>query len=49
MYDKCRCKNMKMIYKTPGDLNKAGHTATPVACGWVRAIVEVSGTFEQEQ
>ena len=38
-----------MIHKTPRDLNKARYTATPVACGWARAIVEVSGTFGQEQ
>ena len=29
--------------------NKAGYTATQVACGWARAIIEVSGTFGQEQ
>ena len=29
--------------------NKAGYTATPVACGWAGAIIEVSGTFGQEQ
>ena len=22
MYDKCNCKNRKMIYRTPGDLKK---------------------------
>ena len=27
--------------------NKAGYTATPVACGWVGAIIEVSGAFGQ--
>ena len=26
-----------------GVINKAGYTATPVACGWVGAIFEVSG------
>ena len=25
--------------------NKAGYTATLVACGWAGAIIEVSGTF----
>ena len=40
---------MKMIYKTPQDLNKVEYTATPIACGWARAIVEVSGTFGHEQ
>ena len=29
--------------------NKAGYTATPVACGWAGAIIEVSGAFGQEQ
>ena len=29
--------------------NKAGYTATPVACGWEGAIFEVSGTFGQAQ
>ena len=29
--------------------NKAGYTATPVACGWAGAIIEASGTFGQEQ
>ena len=29
--------------------NKAGYTATPVVCGWAGAIIEVSGTFGQEQ
>ena len=29
--------------------NKAGYTATLVACGWAGAIIEVSGTFGQEQ
>ena len=29
--------------------NKAGYTATPVACGWAGAIIEVSEAFGQEQ
>ena len=29
--------------------NKAGYSATPVACGWAGAITEVSGIFGQEQ
>ena len=29
--------------------NKAGYTASPVACGWAGAIIEVSGAFGQEQ
>ena len=33
----------------PSLSNKAGYTATPVACGWAGAIIEVSGTFGQEQ
>ena len=31
------------------EINKAGYTATPVAFGWAGAIIEVSGTFGQEQ
>ena len=27
--------------------NKAGYTATLVACGWAGAIIEVSGAFGQ--
>ena len=39
-----------MIYETPGDLNKAGYTATPIACGWARAVTEkVTEAFWQEQ
>ena len=30
-------------------INKAGYTATPVACGWAGAIFEVSRAFGQEQ
>ena len=30
-------------------LNKAGYTATEVACGWARAILEVTRSFRQEQ
>ena len=29
--------------------NKAGNTATPVACGWAGAIFEVTSSFGQEQ
>ena len=29
--------------------NKAGYTATPVACGWAGAIFEVTSLFGQEQ
>ena len=29
--------------------NKAGYTATPVACGWAGAIFEISGAFGQER
>ena len=29
--------------------NKAGYTATPVACGWAGAIIEVTGPFGQKQ
>ena len=29
--------------------NKAGYTATPVACGWAGAEIEVTRSFGQEQ
>ena len=29
--------------------NKAGYTATPVACRWVGAVFEVTRPFGQEQ
>ena len=29
--------------------NKAGYTATPVACGWAGAIFEVTRPFGQEK
>ena len=29
--------------------NKAGYMATPVACGWTGAIIEVTRSFGQEQ
>ena len=29
--------------------NKAGYTATPVACGWAGAIIKVTISFGQEQ
>ena len=29
--------------------NKAGYTATPVACGWAGAVFEVTQSFGQEQ
>ena len=34
---------------TGGQKNKAGYMATPVACGWVGAIIEVTRSFGQEQ
>ena len=39
------------IHKIFGKMkkNKAGYTATPVACGWTGAIIEVTRLFEQEQ
>ena len=30
-------------------LNKAGYTATPVACGWAGAVQKVTRAFGQEQ
>ena len=51
--DKWEVKNdqtkTKCVYKRKVQKNKAGYTATPVACGWAGAILEVSGTFGQEQ
>ena len=32
-----------------GVKNKAGYTATPVACGWAGAMLEVSGALWQKQ
>ena len=29
--------------------NKAGYTATPVACGWAGAVIELTKAFWQEQ
>ena len=29
--------------------NKAGYTATPVACGWAGEVIEVTRSFGQEQ
>ena len=29
--------------------NKAGYTATPVACGWAGAVFEVTSSLGQEQ
>ena len=29
--------------------NKAGYTATPVACGWAGAIIEITPSFGQER
>ena len=28
---------------------EAGYTATPVACGWAGAVIEVTRSFGQEQ
>ena len=35
--------------KKEGRKNKAGYTATPVACGWAGAIFEVTKQHVQEQ
>jgi len=39
------------IFKNEDDTtgNKAGYTATPVACGWAGAVIEVTRSFGQEQ
>ena len=41
--------NKRPYQKKEKKENKAGYTATPVACGWAGAIFEVSGSFWQEQ
>ena len=38
-----------MAYGNKIDKNKAGNTATPVACGWAGAVIEVTSSFGQEQ
>ena len=38
-----------MDLKFEFNTNKAGYTATPVACGWAGAVFEVTQSFEQEQ
>ena len=40
---------LRKTVKTENDHNKAGYTATPVACGWAGAIIEVTPSFGQEQ
>ena len=35
--------------KSLGGYNKAGNKATPVACGWAGAVIEVARLFGQEQ
>ena len=40
----------KKSQKTLPDIdNKAGYTATPVACGWAGAVFEVTWSLGQEQ
>ena len=40
---------MSKIANNLEEKNKAGYTATPVACGWAGAIIEVTRSFGQEQ
>ena len=42
-------KKQKRNMKRKRKRNKAGYTATPVACGWAGAVFEVSRVFRQEQ
>ena len=42
-------KRKKIKQKKDIKENKAGYTATPVACGWAGAIIEVTPSFGQEQ
>ena len=44
-----RRKGEEKVRITQSKKNKAGYTATKVACGWAGAIFEVTRTFEQEQ
>ena len=44
MYNRAERKD-----KTRKKENKAGYTATEVACGWAGAIFEVTRPFGQEQ
>ena len=53
-YINCRVKRgreerKKVKFSKHTKKNKAGYTATPVACGWAGAIFEISGAFGQER
>ena len=41
---------LTQAWETPIQRNKAGYTATLVACGWARIVMEkVTGAFGKEQ
>ena len=42
-------KKTKKNEKGKWKVNKAGYMATPVACGWAGAVIEVTRSFGQEQ
>ena len=42
-------RGKKTIWKMEYHENKAGYTATKVACGWAKAIFEFTRPFGQEQ
>ena len=41
-------KRLNFVLGAIKNKNKAGYTATPVACGWAGAIFEVTRPFGQE-
>ena len=46
--NKC-CRPKAEFYYSQYENNKAGYTATPVACGRAGAVIEVTRSFGQEQ
>ena len=51
MPERADLRTEKVILKlySLAEKNKAGYTATPVACGWAGVITEVTRSFGQEQ
>ena len=46
--DICKIKKKRIRLLRYGK-NKAGYTASPVACGWAGDVIEVTRSFGQEQ
>ena len=44
-----KIRTLSLTSKNSVLINKAGYTATEVACGWAGAIFEVTRPFGQEQ